>query len=88
MQNYIFDDYHIESLNDNNIAFTISLDNLIKASKSSHSAQNIVVKLTKKQNMPFFSFVIDFNQKEFKTVTQVKNKIKIKKKIKNKNNKK
>lgn len=68
--NYLFEDYNIESVNENNIAFTISLDNLIKAVKSSFGAQTITVKLTKKNGMPCLSFVIDFHQKRFMTVTQ------------------
>ena len=42
----------------------------MKAVKSSTSAQNIILKLSKKQGTPYLSFVIDFHHKEFKTVTQ------------------
>ena len=46
-------------MNSNEIAFEINLDHLQRALKSGQNAQNIAVKLTKKNNVPFLSLGID-----------------------------
>jgi len=57
----LFEEYSIQSLNGNEIAFEINLDHLQRALKSAQYALDIVVKLTKNGN-PFFSLVIDQQQ--------------------------
>ncbi len=53
------DDMILESANNNEISFEINLENLIRALKSGTAAQNVIMKLTKKNNSPFLSFIID-----------------------------
>jgi len=57
----IFDDYIIESQNNNEISFQINLVNLLKALKSGAFAQEIHMKLTKKDGTAFLSFAILVN---------------------------
>jgi hypothetical protein len=53
------DDMILESVSNNEISFDVNLDNLLRALKSGVAAQNIIMKLTKKNNSPFLSFNID-----------------------------
>ncbi len=55
----LFEDYRIESLNNNEIAFEINLDHLQRALKSGQTAQDITIKLTKKNGIPFLSLAIE-----------------------------
>jgi len=48
----LFEEYSIQSLNGNEIAFEINLDHLQRALKSAQYALDIVVKLTKKMETP------------------------------------
>jgi len=56
--NTLFEGYSIESLNNNEIAFTLNLENLIRTLKSAESAQDTNVKLTKKNGIPYLEFNI------------------------------
>lgn len=58
-QSTLFDEYRIESKNNNEIAFEISLDNLLKALKSGQLASNIILKLTKLDQVPYMRISID-----------------------------
>lgn len=53
------DDMILESVSNNEISFEVNLDNLQRALKSGVTAQNVIMKLTKKNNSPFLSFNID-----------------------------
>jgi len=55
----LFDEYRIESKNNNEIAFEISLDNLLKALKSGQLATAIVLKLTKVDQVPYLRISVD-----------------------------
>ena len=55
----MFDEYRIESKNNNEIAFEISLDNLLKALKSGQLATAIVLKLTKVDQVPYLRISVD-----------------------------
>jgi len=56
----LFDEYRIESKNNNEIAFEISLDNLLKALKSGQLAA-IVLKLTKVDQVPYLRISVDIH---------------------------
>lgn len=58
----LFDDYRIESKNNNEIAFELSLDNVLRGLKSGQLATDITMKLTKKQNVPYLSILIEIQQ--------------------------
>jgi hypothetical protein len=49
----------VESLNNNEVAFEINLDHLQRALKSGQFAQDIIVKLTKKNGIAYLSLVIE-----------------------------
>jgi len=67
----LFDDYILDSQNSNEIAFEINLDHLQRALKSAQNAQNIVVKLTKKNQLPYLSLAIDVqNNQHIMTIIQ------------------
>jgi HUS1 checkpoint protein len=67
----LFDDYKIESLNNNEVAFEINLEHLQRALKSAQNAQNIIVKLTKKNQTPFLSLAIEVqNNQHLMTIIQ------------------
>jgi len=51
----LFDDYVVESKNNNNISFNINLSHLIRALKSVVLAQDIQMKLTKKASVPYLT---------------------------------
>ena len=51
----LFDNYVIESLADDEIAIEVASDDLTKALKSSSSASAVVVKLTKRNDLPCLS---------------------------------
>ena len=55
----IFEEYLVESLNNNQIGFELSLDNLERALISGKLAQEITTRLTKKNNMAYLSFHIE-----------------------------
>jgi len=55
----LFDSYKIESKNNNEIAFELSLDNLLRALKSCVKASEVVFKLSKKNDLPFLSILIE-----------------------------
>eukprot|EP00823_Brevimastigomonas_motovehiculus_P000187 TRINITY_DN1029_c0_g3_i1.p1 TRINITY_DN1029_c0_g3~~TRINITY_DN1029_c0_g3_i1.p1 ORF type:complete len:272 (-),score=29.50 TRINITY_DN1029_c0_g3_i1:927-1742(-) len=55
---YLFQDFKIESMNNNEIPFLANISNLAVATKSCTSATKIVVKLTKKNNRPCLTFDI------------------------------
>jgi DNA polymerase III epsilon subunit-like protein len=55
----IFEDYFIESQNNNMIGFEINLEHLHRALKSAQTAEDISIKLTKKNGHPMLSFGID-----------------------------
>ena len=59
LQSTLFEEYRIESKNNNEIAFEISLDNLLKALKSGQLASDITLKLTKLEQNPFLRIAID-----------------------------
>jgi len=67
----LFEDYKIESLNNNEIAFEINLDHLSRALKSGQYAQEIVVKLTKKNGVPFLSLAIDQGSQQMTIIQDV-----------------
>lgn len=58
-QETLFDEYRIESKNNNEIAFEIQLENLLKALQSAQLAQAVVVKLTKVGQVPYLRMSID-----------------------------
>jgi len=58
----LLEDYRIESLNSNEIAFEINVDHLQRALKSGQYAQEITIKLTKKNGIPFLSLAIENSQ--------------------------
>ncbi len=67
----LFDDYKIESLNNNEIAIEINLDHLQRALKSAQNAQNIIIKLTKKNQLPYLSLAIEvLNNQHVMTIIQ------------------
>mmetsp|Transcript_24142 Transcript_24142/g.33855 ORF Transcript_24142/g.33855 Transcript_24142/m.33855 type:complete len:277 (-) Transcript_24142:31-861(-) len=66
----IFEDYKIESLNQNEIALEINLDHLQRALKSAQYAQEISVKLTKKNGLPFLSVIIEVQTTQQMTIVQ------------------
>jgi HUS1 checkpoint protein len=57
----IFDDMVLESLNKNEISFQLSLDNLLRALKSGEKAEKVVMKLSKKNNLPYLTVLSDFS---------------------------
>jgi len=66
----LFEEYRIESKNENEIAFEINLDNLLRALKSGQLAAHIILKLTKVENVPFLRMSIDIQSKQLMTVQQ------------------
>ena len=52
----LFENYQIQSKNNNEIPFHANIPNLLRALKSGDSADQIVLKLTKKGDRPFLSF--------------------------------
>lgn len=55
----LFSDYTVESMNNNEISFNITLDHLQRALKSSQYAQETLVKLSKKNGIPYLSLCIE-----------------------------
>jgi hypothetical protein len=52
----IFDNLQIQSKNRNEIPFIISVGNLLRALKSGETVEQIIIKLSKKNERPFLSF--------------------------------
>eukprot|EP00301_Raphidiophrys_heterophryoidea_P026580 c9212_g1_i2.p1 GENE.c9212_g1_i2~~c9212_g1_i2.p1 ORF type:complete len:299 (+),score=54.73 c9212_g1_i2:59-898(+) len=65
----VFRHYQIESLSDNNIGCHVLYSHLIQALKSCQAAEQILVKLTKKENQPMLFFQIDHTFPKKMTVT-------------------
>jgi len=55
----VFEDYHIESQNNNMIGFEINLENLVRALKSAQNVPDTQIKLTKKAGQPVLSFCME-----------------------------
>jgi HUS1 checkpoint protein len=53
----VFEDMTLESLSNNEVSFSINLENLLCALKSCQNAQETVVKLTKKNGNPFLELI-------------------------------
>ncbi|PRP88712.1 checkpoint clamp complex protein [Planoprotostelium fungivorum] len=68
--NCLFEDYAIESLNNNEIAFEISLDHLQRALKSGQDASEMLFKLVKKNGVPYLSFVIEKQGQQTMSIVQ------------------
>eukprot|EP01111_Echinosteliopsis_oligospora_P014019 TRINITY_DN5190_c0_g1_i1.p1 TRINITY_DN5190_c0_g1~~TRINITY_DN5190_c0_g1_i1.p1 ORF type:complete len:276 (-),score=67.69 TRINITY_DN5190_c0_g1_i1:63-890(-) len=66
----LFEEYKIESLNNNEISFKINLDNLQKALKSAQKQADIIMKLTKRDGSPFLNFTICTQTAHTMTVDQ------------------
>jgi HUS1 checkpoint protein len=64
----LFSDYNVESMNNNEISFNITLDHLQRALKSSQYAQETLVKLTKKNGIPYLSLCIETTTTQAMTV--------------------
>ncbi len=58
MQDVLFENYRVESANDNQIYMELQAENLLKALKSAEHANDAVLKLTKKDALPVLSFAI------------------------------
>lgn len=58
----LFEEYKIESINNNEISFEINLDHLQRALKSGQYAQEVILKLTKKNGQPFLSMSVESTQ--------------------------
>jgi len=66
----LFEDFVVESQNNNEISFYINLDNLLRALKSGQYAQDIHMKLTKKAAIANLSFAILVNPVKSMTIQQ------------------
>jgi len=66
----LFDEYRIESLNNNEIAFEINLDHLQRALRSGQYANDMVLKLAKKNGNPFLSLEIQVQSTQQASLTQ------------------
>merc|ERR1712188_330984 len=58
----VFDDYRVESMNSNHIGFDIQLAHLHRALKCCANAQEVNLKLTKKNGQPLLQMQIDILQ--------------------------
>lgn len=54
----MFEDYRIESANSNEIWIQVTGQDFSKAFKSAHNADAVIMKLTKRDNLPVLSFSI------------------------------
>ena len=59
--NTLFTDFRIESTTNNDIYVYLDLKNILRALKTYAKAQSIVVKLSKKNNIPFLTLEITVN---------------------------
>eukprot|EP01121_Diplochlamys_sp_Union-15-3_P004050 TRINITY_DN14012_c0_g1_i1.p1 TRINITY_DN14012_c0_g1~~TRINITY_DN14012_c0_g1_i1.p1 ORF type:complete len:276 (+),score=37.44 TRINITY_DN14012_c0_g1_i1:68-895(+) len=66
----LFSDYKVESLNKNEISFRLQLDNLLRALKSGQYAQEVLIKLTKKDSGPHLCLVITRTAQQSMNVVQ------------------
>jgi HUS1 checkpoint protein len=68
----IFEDYKVESKNGNEISFELDLANLIRAVRSGDKASVMTVRLTKKNEQPFWTFEVEaLNMQAFKVTQDV-----------------
>eukprot|EP01103_Thecamoeba_quadrilineata_P003734 TRINITY_DN13486_c0_g1_i1.p1 TRINITY_DN13486_c0_g1~~TRINITY_DN13486_c0_g1_i1.p1 ORF type:complete len:275 (-),score=36.09 TRINITY_DN13486_c0_g1_i1:6-830(-) len=66
----LVEDFVVESLNNNEIAFKLNLENLLRSLKSGLFAQEVSMRLTKRNNLPFLTFVNYVQGKEIMTIVQ------------------
>ena len=60
LKNTLFEDYRIESLNNNEVAFEVQLDNLNRALKSAQHANDVHMKLSKNgRGTPIVAVIIE-----------------------------
>jgi len=64
----LFSDCTIESMNNNEVSFNISLDHLQRALKSSQYAQETLIKLTKKNGIAYLSLCIETTVSSFQCI--------------------
>lgn len=68
--NTLFDEFLVESLNNNEVGFEINLEHLSRSLKSSTGAGDVVMKLTKKNGAPYLSFAIALSLNNQMTIIQ------------------
>lgn len=66
----LFDSYVVESLNNNLIAFELSVENLERALKSAQFSTNCTCKLTKKGGKPYLTFIVEIQAAQIMNVVQ------------------
>ena len=66
----LFDAYVVESLNNNQIAFELSVENLERALKSAQFSTNCNCKLTKKGGKPYLTFIVEIQAAQIMNVVQ------------------
>lgn len=66
----LFEEYSIETLNNNEFGLEINLDHLSRAIKSAQQATEVLMKLTKKNGNPFLSFAISIQTSQQMTIIQ------------------
>jgi len=66
----LFEEYIIESQNANEISFHVNLSNLLRGLKSGQYCQEMHMKLTKKNSLPYLSLAIMVNPVKSISVTQ------------------
>lgn len=67
-QQTLFDSYVVESLNGNQIAFQVMVENLERALKSAQYSTECLCKLSKKHGITFLSFIIEIHGSQVMTV--------------------
>ena len=66
----LFESYLVESLNQNQVAFEVSLENLERALKSAQLSTDCLCKLTKKNGCTYLTFIVELKASQVMNVVQ------------------